>query len=418
MVGTALSDSTNIMDTNPKNIRIFAPVLVKQNDTVSIEVVSGYDNIPGIYVYYDNSIIGVTGAGVHISFNATTADIHSIAASKDGYFSGVAEVRVLANATTGYSSCHWAPMECKNDFTVTMTSPESVNQGDFVIVKLYRTYEGIPYPKTTVYLDDTNIGVTDDDGEVYFKAENSGIYTLNAKYNYGNVSRIINIIPKNTSIPTLSPTPTQITTPTPSEVDKNDATIVQPCEDNSNKMCELIVKNGVIVYKGPVYPETIDVNNPSEPIFPIKDPNYKNHVGISHPCTPTGNTPTYSQICDASYINGRLTNIMKYTHKEYPCSSDVSGICRENSQESIPVRTPIVLTNTPIPTTNNPTQVNYYPVTSPEQTVTNTPEPTSQQVTTGGYAKIISQDTVVEQDKSIIEKIKELFTNIWKEYVG
>jgi hypothetical protein len=73
---------------------------------------------------------------------------------------------------------------------------------------------------------------------------------------------------------------------------------------------------------------------------------------------------------------------------------------------------------TPIPTTNNPTQVNYYPVTSPEQTVTNTPEPTSKQVTTGGYAKIISQDTVVEQDKSIIEKIKELFTNIWKEYVG
>jgi len=214
-----------------------------------------------------------------------------------------------------------------------------------------------------------------------------------------------------------TPTPTQIKTPTPSEVDKNDASIVQPCEDN-NKMCESINKNGVIVYKGPLYPETIDVNNPSEPIFPIKDPNYKNHVGISHPCTPTGNTPTYSQICDASYINGRLTNIMKYTHKEYPCSSDVSGICRENSQESIPVRTPIVLTNTPIPTTNNPTQVNYYPVTSPEQTVTNTPEPTSQQVTTGGYAKIISQDTVVEQDKSIIEKIKELFTNIWKEYVG
>jgi hypothetical protein len=214
-------------------------------------------------------------------------------------------------------------------------------------------------------------------------------------------------------------TPIPIVSPTPSEVDKNDASIVQPCEDN-NKMCESINKNGVIIYKGSVYPETIDVNNPSEPIFPIKDPNYKNHVGISHPCTLTSNTPTYSQICDASYINGRLTYIMKYTHKEYPCSSDVSGICRENSQESIPVRTPIVLTNTPIPTTNNPTQVNYYPVTSPEQTVTNTPEPTSQQVTTGGYAKInsISQDTVVEQDKSIIEKIKELFTNIWKEYVG
>lgn len=101
---------------------------------------------------------------------------------------------------------------------------------------------------------------------------------------------------------------------------------------------------------------------------------------------------------------------MKYTYIEYPCSSDVSGICRQKSEESIPVRTPIVLitpTNTPGPTiTNTPTEVSTIDY--------------SRQVTTEGYAKVksISQDTVVEQDKGIIEMIKELFTNIWREYVG
>ena len=213
------------------------------------------------------------------------------------------------------------------------------------------------------------------------------------------------------STPTKTSTPVPINTPIPTEVDKNDATIVQPCDNDSKKMCESIMKNGVTVYKGPVYPEMIDINNPSEPIFPIQDPRANIiHVGISHSCYPTGNTPTYSQICDASYINGRLTYIMKYTYIEYPCSSDVSGICRQKSEESIPVRTPIVLitpTNTPGPTiTNTPTEVSTIDY--------------SRQVTAEGYAKVksISQDTVEEQDKGIIEMIKELFTNIWREYVG
>jgi hypothetical protein len=197
------------------------------------------------------------------------------------------------------------------------------------------------------------------------------------------INNTVNKTPTVTSTPTVIATPTPATptnTPipivssTPSEFDMSNATIVQPCDDNSNKMCESIMKNGVTVYKGPVYPEIIDVNNPGEPIFPINDPNYKNHVGISHPCTPTGNIPTYSQMCDASYINGHLTYIIKYTHKEYPCSIDVSGICRENSQESIPVRTPIVLTGTPTiqaidgrPNDLQPTVVTPRPIETPER---------------------------------------------------
>ena len=109
-------------------------------------------------------------------------------------------------------------------------------------------------------------------------------------------------------------------------VDTKNMTIIHPCTNTSEGTCETMVRNGLTVYEGLVFPESIDINNTTGLGYiswGIANDN-NSRGAISHPCSPTVNTSGYSRSCSAFYVNGKLSSITKFTAVIHPCTGTSS----------------------------------------------------------------------------------------------